>query len=203
LALGAGVVHAFVDRVRDPVRTLGIIQVGMGLAALASIPVYAAGFDGVAWMVEHASGRPGGYALFNLGRYGLALGVMLPATLLAGMTLPLLTATLVRAGAGEPAIGRVYALHPVGSVTGALAAGLIVLPLLGLKGTLLAGAALDVGLGLALLAAAAVAGRSQLDPARAVPPRADRPRTNPGAAFRLLGTATVVTAVVFTWVGTR
>ena len=156
LAVGAFVVRSFVDRVKEPLRALGIIQVAMGLAALASLPVYAASFDVVATMVESVSGSTGGYALFNTGRYGLALAVMLPATVLAGMTLPLITATLMRAGAGEQAIGRVYAVNTVGAVTGAMLAGLVALPVLGLKGLIMAGAALDVALGLWILGFAAL-----------------------------------------------
>ncbi|MDZ7779157.1 MAG: hypothetical protein U5R14_04350 [Gemmatimonadota bacterium] len=155
LAIGAHLVTSLADRTRTPLRALGRIQVAMGLAALASLPLYAASFDVVAAMVEAASGRTGGYALFNLGRYGLALLVMLPATLLAGMTLPLLTATLMRAGAGERAIGRVYAVNTVGAVSGSLLAGLVALPLLGLEGLILAGAALDALLGLWILTAVA------------------------------------------------
>jgi spermidine synthase len=162
LAVGAFVVRSFVDRVRAPLRALGLIQVAMGLAALVSLPVYAASFDVVAAMVESVSGSAGGYALFNTGRYGLALAVMLPATVLAGMTLPLLTATLMRAGAGEQAIGRVYAVNTVGAVSGAMLAGLVALPVLGLKGLIMAGAALDVALGLWILGFAALGSRSSV-----------------------------------------
>lgn len=152
LAIGAWLVGGAADRSREPVAALGWVQVAMGLAALVSIPVYAGSFDLVATMVESTSGKPLGYALFNIGRYGLAMVVMLPATVLAGMTLPLLTAALLRAGAGERAIGRVYGVNTVGAVSGSVLAGLVLLPMIGLKGLLVAGAALDVLLGLWLLA---------------------------------------------------
>ncbi|MEX2467729.1 MAG: spermidine synthase, partial [Gemmatimonadota bacterium] len=152
LALGAFVIRSFVDRLRAPLRALGFIQIAMGLAAVASLPVYAASFGLVADMVESASGAPAGYGLFNTGRYGLALAVMLPATVLAGMTLPLLTATLMRAGAGEAAIGRVYSVNTIGAVAGSMIAGLVALPALGLEGLIVAGALLDTALGLWILA---------------------------------------------------
>lgn len=152
LAIGAWLVRGAADRARGSIVALGWIQVAMGLAALMSIPVYGASFDLVAAMVEGTSGRPGGYALFNIGRYSLAMTVMLPATVLAGMTLPLLTAALLRAGTGERAIGRVYAVNTVGAVSGSVLAGLVLLPILGLKGLLVAGAGLDALLGLWLLA---------------------------------------------------
>ncbi len=153
LAVGAWAVRRRADDASAPLLTLGWVQVLMGLAALASVPVYAASFDVVAALVQRTQDASGGYVLFNLGRYALALSVMLPATVLAGMTLPLLTASLLRAGAGERSIGRVYAVNTVGAVLGSILAGLVALPILGLKGLLVAGAALDAALGVWLLAA--------------------------------------------------
>jgi predicted membrane-bound spermidine synthase len=75
---------------------------------------------------------------------------MLPATFCAGMTLPLLTGALLRRGAGEAAIGQVYAANTLGAIAGVLFAVHVGLPALGLKGTLLAGAVVDVALGLVL-----------------------------------------------------
>jgi hypothetical protein len=124
----------------------------MGMAAVVSVPLfYWVSFDAVARMVQELPGRPGGYALFHIGRYGLCLLVMLPSTFLAGMTLPVITGSLLRAGIGEAAIGRVYGVNTIGSVAGAGLAGLLALPLLGVKGLILAGAALDMALGLWLL----------------------------------------------------
>ena len=154
LALGAWAVRRRVDRTADPLRLLGFVQVGMGVAAVASLPVYLLTFGAVATMVDAWSGQPGGYALFNLGRYTLCLLVMLPATVLAGTTLPLATGTLLRGGAGEEVVGRVYGLNTIGSVLGAGAAGLLGLSFLGLEGLIVAGAAVDAALGVVLLAVA-------------------------------------------------
>jgi predicted membrane-bound spermidine synthase len=152
LAGGSWWVSERVDPARDPIRFLGIVQVAMGAAALASVPLfYWISFDAMAWLMGTLPGRPAGYLLFGGARYALCLLVMLPATVLAGMTVPLLTGTLLRRGQNESAIGRVYGLNTLGSVAGAGLAGLIVLPWLGLKGLILAGAALDGLLGLWLL----------------------------------------------------
>lgn len=160
LALGAFLIRQRTDEAPDPVRLLGWIQVAMGVAAVLTLPVYVASFEFMAYLVEALSRRENGYALFNLLRYGVCLAVMLPATVLAGTTLPLLTGTLMRRGLGEEVIGRVYAVNTVGSVLGAGAAGLAALPLLGLKGLLLAGAVVDVALGVWLLERSTRWGRS-------------------------------------------
>ena len=75
---------------------------------------------------------------------------MLPATFCAGMTLPLITRVLVGGGVGERAIGQVYGVNTFGSIVGAALAGLVLLPLLGLKWLLVAGASVDIVLGVAL-----------------------------------------------------
>lgn len=151
LAIGARLVRRVTDRAEDPVRTLGWVQWAMGAAALATLPFYASAFEAVGRLVTVLGERDGGYLLFNLARYGLALGIMLPATILAGATLPLITGTLLRAGAGERAIGWVYGSNTLGSVAGAFLAGLVALPLLGLKGLFVAGAVVDMALGVILL----------------------------------------------------
>ena len=63
-----------------------------------------------------------GYALFNLSGQAVCALVMLPATFCAGMTLPLITGALMRRGAGERAIGQVYAANTVGAIAGVLIA---------------------------------------------------------------------------------
>jgi predicted membrane-bound spermidine synthase len=151
LALGAYGVRSAADTLRTPVKALGLVQVAMALAALASLPIYGMTFAWLARLVEATAEAPGGYLLFNLGRYGIAALVMLPATVLAGAALPLLTAALLRADCGERAIGRAYGLNTLGAVGGSVLAGLVGLPVLGLRGLLMAGAAVDALLGVWIL----------------------------------------------------
>jgi spermidine synthase len=72
---------------------------------------------------------------------------MLPATFLAGMTLPLITTVLLRGRFGERSVGYVYAANTVGSIIGVVLAVHLAMPLLGAKGALLLAAAIDIALG--------------------------------------------------------
>src|SRR5688500_149298 len=81
----------------------------------------------------------------------ICLAVMLPATFCAGITLPLITRLLVTRSTGERAIGLVYGFNTFGSIVGAALAGLVLMPLIGVKALLIVGAAIDMGLGVALL----------------------------------------------------
>ncbi|MES2124669.1 MAG: spermidine synthase [Gemmatimonadota bacterium] len=150
LALGAFWIRRNADRFRDPVASLAVIQVVMGLLALATLPLYLGGFHLLERVMEASARNASGYLIFTTVRYLLCLVVMLPATICAGMTLPLITRILIARGQGEAAIGRVYALNTVGSIIGVALAGLFLLPSLGLKGLLVAGGVLDIGVGVVL-----------------------------------------------------
>lgn len=155
LACGGLWIRRRIDRLSEPRRFLGYVQVTMGLAAIATLPLYGQTFELMQWTLEAVERSDSGYALFNIVSHALALAVMFPATFCAGMTLPLITYALLRRGHGEGAIGAVYAANTFGAILGVALAAHIGLPLLGLKGTVLAGAAIDIGLGIALLRAAA------------------------------------------------
>ncbi len=151
LALGALWVHKRADHWRDPLRTLGHVQWVMGCLALATLPLYLASFQGMTWLIAAFGQTEAGYVGFTLARYALCLAVMLPATFCAGMTLPLITRLLLIAGHGERAIGWVYGVNTLGSIAGVILAGLILMPLVGLKLLLMLGAACDMVVGVGLL----------------------------------------------------
>lgn len=151
LAIGALLVRRL-DALSRPLVVLGWIQVAMGLAAVMTLPVYMMSFDWMATLLQTFTRTEQGYAGFSLVRYAICLVVMLPATICAGMTLPLITRTLLTSGHGESAIGRVYAWNTFGSIVGVALAALVLLPALGLKPMLLAAGALDIALGLLLFA---------------------------------------------------
>jgi predicted membrane-bound spermidine synthase len=151
LALGGLAVRRMVDATGNVERLLGWVQVAMGLLALATLVVYDQCFHLMEYLMKGLARTDAGYLFFNLAGQGIAAIVMLPATFCAGMTLPLITGALLRRGAGEAAIGRVYAANTLGAIAGVLLAVHVGLPLLGLKGAMVAGSAVDVALGLALL----------------------------------------------------
>ena len=152
IALGGLWIRRRIDGVTDPVRFLGIVQIVMGVAAAATLPLYNASFDFMAWLLSSLARNTGGFLLFNLGSVAISLAVMLPATFCAGMTLPLITYRLLRSSAGERAIGLVYSVNTLGSIAGVIVAVHVLMTLLGVRAALLTGAAIDVGLGVVLIA---------------------------------------------------
>jgi spermidine synthase len=151
LALGAFWIRGRADRVRDPIQMLGVVQFAMGALAIATLGVYLHAFDWMAALIEAVDENESGYRLYNLARYGIALAVMLPSTFCAGITLPLITRTLLAARAGERAIGAVYAWNTLGSILGVSLAALVLMPAVGLRPMLIIGGGLDIAIGVALL----------------------------------------------------
>src|SRR5439155_588454 len=143
----------------DTLRFLALVQVVMGVLAVATLPVYNASFDFMAWMLGAVQRSDGGWVIFNLTSALICLLVMLPATFMAGMTLPLITVTLLGSPLGEKSIGHVYAANTVGGIIGVIIAVHLALPFLGLKGALLLGCAIDVPPAIFLLAHARPAPR--------------------------------------------
>ncbi len=151
IAFGGLWVRRRIDAAADSVRLLGWVQVAMGIAALATLPVYVSSFEFMQVAMQSLARTEGGYLAFNFVSHGICLAVMFPAAFCAGMTLPLITVSLLRSGAGERAIGQVYASNTAGAIAGVLVAVHLGLPLLGLKGLIVAGAAIDLALGVVLL----------------------------------------------------
>ena len=162
IACGGYWVRRRIDSIADPGYFLGAVLTVMGLLALATLPLYGHLFGLMQIVIQALARTDAGYALFLVSSHGIALAVMFPATFCAGMTLPLITYTLLRGGQGEKAIGAVYSANTLGSILGVFFAAHIGMPFLGLKGLIACGAALDAGLGLELLWRATGARRLRL-----------------------------------------
>jgi spermidine synthase len=153
LAFGGLWIARRIDILTDPIRFLGGVQIAMGALAVATLGVYTWMFPLMRWLTENLPKTDSGYIGFNLASHAIALAVMLPATFLAGTTLPLITFALVRSRHGESSIGMVYGANTVGAIAGVVLAVHVGLEMLGLKYLVAAGAMLDIALGVVLLSA--------------------------------------------------
>ncbi len=151
LAFGGLWIRGRIDTLKSPVNAAGHVQILMGLLAVLTIPLYSTTFDMMAFLIRSLTKTDGGYTLFILSSHGIALAVMLPATFMAGMTLPLFTHALMRHGGGEASIGRTYAANTFGAILGVWLATHVVMPLVGVRWLILFGGLIDVVLGFYLL----------------------------------------------------
>ncbi len=151
IAFGGYWIKGRIDSIDDPRRLLALVQIAMGMLALATLPFYNNTFSVMARLIKHLPKTEEGYLLFNISSHGIAMAIMLPAAFCAGMTLPLLTTTLLREGNDERSIGAIYGFNTIGSILGVFIAIHAAMPILGLKGMIILGAGIDIVLGLFLL----------------------------------------------------
>jgi spermidine synthase len=137
LALGSAL--AARRRSPDPLRAYALVELGIGGAALLTLPLLRA----LPWAYGALAGRAGLEGPIEMaGRMALAAIVLLPATVMLGMTVPFAVETLARAGRPVHAsFGRLYLLNTLGGAAGVALAPFLLVPVLGVRGTLVTAAA--------------------------------------------------------------
>lgn len=151
LAIGSYAVRKKIDKLSNPVKTLGLIQLFMGGFALATLLSYNITFPIMSYAIKVLPKTGTGYFLFNIVSHGLSIIIMLPATICAGMTLPLITFLLLKKGYGESSIGKIYSSNTIGAIIGIIAAVHWIMPALGLKNVITIGGGIDIVLGILLI----------------------------------------------------
>lgn len=138
MAIGSFLGGRLADRVRSPLRMYGAIELVLVVVVLAT-PVT---FRLLHEVYRGAYGAlEGSFEAIALLRFGLAILALAPATILMGATLPALTRQLTGDAHLSSAFGRLYAANTLGAILGTFAAGIVLIELLGLTGTLVVGAA--------------------------------------------------------------
>lgn len=141
LAIGSWLFGRIADHTGSPLRLYGILEGFIGLYGILTplifsklhllyIPLYS--FSG------------GDNVLMGFIKFFLALVILLPPTICMGATLPLLARQFTRkvktAGSG---IGSLYTINTLGAVLGTFASGFFLIPMLGLRMTVLIAAAVN------------------------------------------------------------
>lgn len=149
LALGSYVFGRRIDSNSSPLRVYAFLEIGIGVLAVLFLavsshmsPVYQAFYP---CLKDHP-------VSFNLVRFVLASFTILPPTVLMGGTLPVLCRYIVREKAMLARnIGLLYSVNTFGAVTGCLVCAFFLIRLLGVSGTVLSSAAVNVLIGLLAL----------------------------------------------------
>lgn len=152
LALGSALMSPVARRVRDPLALFAALQILLGVSVLASVGVlqiqsrliddsqFLTGDQQILWLP----------AVLNI--FATTAAVIGAPTLLLGMCYPLANAAYIASwdGAARRA-GRLYAFNTAGAIAGSLLAGFVIIPLLGITGSLRVLGAVNVGIGLVLI----------------------------------------------------
>jgi spermidine synthase len=145
LALGSALAGKLAQRIKKPISTYGLIEIGIAIYALL-VPFLFRWIDDVYALIWQQL-KPG-YFTFSIWRFVLSGVVLLVPTTLMGATLPVLAAALVRSsGRDSNSVTRLYACNLAGAILGTLAAGFVLLPALGVRTTIVVAAVLNVIVG--------------------------------------------------------
>ncbi len=158
IGLGSFLFARWIDRLQNPTAIFGVLQLGIGLSALLLLPAFEELY-GMSRAFQSIFGGARFWAFFS------CFLVMSVPTVLMGGSFPLVAKIYTRGpkwqrgqdgGAvidGEStekigrSIGNVYAVNTVGSILGAFCAGFLLIPLLGIRPSLVLIVALNTGLG--------------------------------------------------------
>jgi spermidine synthase len=150
LSLGNGLAARHGGTIRRPLRAYALLELvvaitgaGLVLAWPSLGPLLAPWFRGLA-------GSP---VALNLARTGVALALMLVPAAAMGATLPILTRVLgPRSGGFGRTLGWLYGVNTLGAVAGAVAAETLLVGQLGIRGTALTAASMNLCAALTALA---------------------------------------------------
>jgi len=149
LALGASLFGKRIDAGGRPLRVYGLLEAGIGLFCLLIPALFT-----LAQHLYLALYRTMNLSLFGLTltQFVLAFFILLVPTTLMGATLPVLGKLLVERleGVGQK-IGELYGVNILGAVAGSVAAGFFLLPAIGVSGSILLAAAINLAIAAAAL----------------------------------------------------
>jgi spermidine synthase len=146
LALGAALAGRFIGKVRRPVLTYGILEAAIaGSALMVPLLLTAANWAYVALL----GGQPEPPDASGLGQsvfyFVVTFIVLAIPTACMGATLPMLTRYAVTSESQVGSrVGTLYAINTIGAVVGTVVAAFILLPALGLMGTVWSGVAVNL-----------------------------------------------------------
>lgn len=153
ISLGSFVISLFVDKLKKPVFTFGIMELVLGSAALVSAfvifkysssPVFNQSTLDPIFLSSLKSG------IFQI--FTASLLVIILPTLIMGAIFPVVNKIILEESnlAGN-AVGRIYSANTFGTIFGSLAAGFIFIPLIGVTKSIMVFCFINLFLGLFLL----------------------------------------------------
>lgn len=163
LALGSHLAGRVADRLQNPLRAYGLVEIGIGVTGLLT-PV-AFHWVQVLYRGFHELVPTESLLLLSIVRFALSFAVLLIPTTLMGATLPLVVrSSLLRSAQVSRNISLLYALNTAGAVAGTFGAGFFLIGGYGIRVSILLAAALNLLVGFCSLALSTrVGGRSVVD----------------------------------------
>lgn len=148
MAIGASVAARYSDRWKNLVVAYAVVEGVIGIMALFFHNLFDVSTQIAYNSIFPLLGFPAAVSLF---KWTLAASLILPQSILLGMTFPLMSAGIIRRFPQKPgsSLAMLYFTNSIGAATGVLASGYFLIYWAGLHGTILTAAAINIMLALA------------------------------------------------------
>jgi spermidine synthase len=145
IAIGSALVSLIVDRIRLPILWLGTLQILIALSVLGSAALLTK--LPMTYLHLYAAGVQTWTGLLAI-KFTTSFLLLLMPSMLLGATFPVVTRAVTHSTQCIGAtVGHLYLFNTMGAILGSVAAGFVLVPLLGIYGSLLAVLALNLILG--------------------------------------------------------
>ncbi len=149
LALGSWIAGRYIDKLENPLKYYGFIEIGIGLFGLMLISLFTV-LPSFYLEIYHMTSP--NLSLFFVLQFVLAFLIILIPTTLMGATMPIIlksySSEYQKMGRD---IGRLYSVNNVGAVLGTIAAGFLLIPFVGIQTSIMLTAIINIAIGLIIL----------------------------------------------------
>ena len=149
LAMGSWIAGKYTDRIKNPFKYFAFTQIGVGFYGILLLGVFAT-LPGL-YIVLYNATYPN-QEFFTFIQIIISMALLLVPTALMGATLPLLLKTYSQdfTTIGKD-VGKLDASNSFGAMIGTLAAGFLLIPLLGIQNSIVFAASINIVIGIILL----------------------------------------------------
>jgi len=149
LAIGSWIAGKYSDKIKNPLKFFAFIQLGIGFYGIILLPIFSI-LPGTYLDLYNATFplQP----LFMFLQILISMLLILIPTSLMGATLPLLLKSYSQnfSSIGKD-VGKLDASNSFGAMIGTLAAGFLLIPLLGIQNSIVLAASINIGMGIIIL----------------------------------------------------
>lgn len=149
LGMGSWIAGKYTDRIKNPFKYFGFTQIGIGVYGILLLGVFGI-LPGMYLDIYHATWPH--QEFFTFVQIIISMGLLLVPTALMGATLPLLLKTYSQdlLSIGKD-VGKLDASNSFGAMVGTLAAGFLLIPLLGIQNSIIFAASINIAIGIIIL----------------------------------------------------
>lgn len=145
LALGSQIISKYVDKIKNLPQTYALFEIGIGLYGVLLLSI----FNILPGVYDGLYSLHTNFYLFEIVQFAVVFIILLIPTSLMGATFSVIVKFYTEQKVGK-AVGEAYAANNLGAIIGSFAAGFILIPLIGIKGSIIFAATINMLIGFSI-----------------------------------------------------